>query len=153
MSSGIVDYDQKCADDLEHVLGVVLNLKRKDASISLAFKKEFIEDIYTLLAMSKDQLMDLKYNVKEGGKMVTKPLEMSQGNLRFQLNNFVAYKAQTGDPIIGDDWTSITRQEFTEFITDLVKNPVPDTIGSGKCCPPDTVNDDNHCPPFCHQYQ
>jgi hypothetical protein len=114
---------QQAQDTLTQVLQVLLGFTDTDP-LPLALVHSGYTDIHHIITMTQDDINALEYEDSNKG-LVGMP--SPAWNLLRIFNAYHVYRYEEGDPI-GDDWVTITPQEFNEFHVDvntIIINPLP----------------------------
>ena len=101
-------------DALAHVIKNVFKLP-DDNPLSKAFAKDGITDIHDLLIMSDGEVDSLVYDDENQVETV---LPRSYKFMLWIIKQYYIYQQSQGSPI-GDDWTSLTSDEYNEFRTSM----------------------------------
>jgi hypothetical protein len=102
-------------DALKHVLEVVLETEAHEP-LAQALLYQGVFDIHAILRMSSDDVKGLNYKDCQGNET---HLGLGTRNEIHAIQQYHSYHLQKGFPI-GDNWKSITAQEFNAFRDDLV---------------------------------
>jgi hypothetical protein len=101
---------QQVQDVLTHVLQELLGFADLDP-LSLALAHSGYTDICDVITMMQNDIDALEYE-NDNQELVSMPSPAR--NLLRIFNSYHVYRYEDSDPI-GDDWASITPQEFNEF--------------------------------------
>ena len=106
---------QQSAAALQHIYDNVFCVK-PDSPLVNALTREGINNIADLISMTPDDVDALLYESNEGGSITLRPLSRGLRRLIPLLQEFTERRGAEGNPI-GNDWTSVTQEEFDEFRT------------------------------------
>ena len=95
---------------LVHVLKEVFDLDDDDP-LSKSLSEQHLTDIRDLMSYSFEQVQEFTYKDDTGASI---PVPTHQLNLFRILQEYIVHRQTQGDPI-GDDWTSITQEQFNEY--------------------------------------
>jgi hypothetical protein len=112
---------QQAQDALTHVLQMLLGFTDTDP-LPLSLTWSGYTDIHHVITMTQDNIDALEY---EDDTQVLVTVPSPAWTLLRIFNTYHVYRYEEGDPI-GDDWTSITAQEFNDFCI----GPYPAIINS-----------------------
>ena len=100
---------------LQHIYDNVFCVPPESPLVS-ALNRESINNVTDLLSMGPDDVDALLYELNEGGSTTLRPLARGLRRLITVLQEFTDWRSAGGKPI-GNDWASVTQEEFDEFRT------------------------------------
>ena len=110
----------KSKDAFNHVLDNVFD-KGDSSILKKSLKADGIEDILSLVTMEEEGIKALKYNKSVSEKNLPIP-KGDQGLIKCFIK-FLSHCHESGNPI-GDDWMSITQEDFDLFRTSVSAMPM-----------------------------
>eukprot|EP00977_Amphora_coffeiformis_P007477 scaffold1638_cov103-Amphora_coffeaeformis.AAC.2 len=98
----------------KHILEQVFGLEAT-SPLRVASKEEGTENLSDFLSLTADTIEQLTYTYKDGdGNDVTVPVPRSHRRIITVFFDYIRYHDYKSNPI-GDEWTSITKEEFDDF--------------------------------------
>jgi len=90
-----------------------------NANITKAFKEDGIEHVANILSLTDKEVDDLTYLDPDPSSATAYSLKKGEKGLIRSFIHFVHYRKEINNPI-GDDWTSVTVDEFEQSESTLI---------------------------------